>query len=114
MLSKWKTGLAAAAVTLAVAGGAGVASARANDFEATFENGQYVLHNVSGSDRNVSDIEWVDQGDMAELYHWNFGCSSGTLGPDDTCIIYVEGTHGVIAVTTDEAGEEDVTLSDGS
>jgi hypothetical protein len=112
--ARWKAALAAAVVSLAVGGGLAVSTAHADgNFEATYTDGQYVLHNVSGGQVTVTDVEWIDQGDMQEEYHWNFGCISGTLSPNDSCIIWVDGTYGVIAVYSD-AGEDDVTLSDGS
>jgi hypothetical protein len=112
--ARWKAALAAAVLSLAVGAGVAVSTARADGlFTSSYEDGQYLIHNVSGVPLNVSDIEWIDQGDMQELYHWNFGCSSGTLEPNDSCRIWVEGTYGEIAVYTNE-GNDDVILSSGS
>ena len=112
MLSKWKAGFAAAAVSVAMVGGAGVSAAHADEnWQATYVYDQmWSLQNLSGGERSITDLAWVS-GDIGEVYHWNFGCINQTLGPDDSCFVWGDGTYGVLAVTSTEAGEEDVTFS---
>jgi hypothetical protein len=112
MLSKWKAGFAAAAVSVAIVGGAGVPAAHAdNGWEATYVYDQtWKLQNLTGQDRSITDMFWVS-GDIGEVYHWNFGCVNQYLAADDYCFVWGDGTSGVLGVVSAEAGEEDVTIT---
>jgi|GEM_PF-3877023 len=113
MLSKWKAGFAAAAVSVAMIGGVGVSAAHANDddiFQATYiGDDQWNLQNVSGMYLTITDMQWAS-GDIQEVYHWNFGCLWHALHDNDSCTVWgdSEGTSGVLDVTTTELGDVDV------
>jgi hypothetical protein len=115
---KWKAAVVAAVLSLGLVAGFGASPARASGvFEARFENGQFVLYNVSGMGLRIDDITYLDDGDLSEQYHAYFQCT-GTieeLPADEGCTLWVEGTLGTLRITSmDLAFPEYVYLSDGS